>query len=478
LGRFGGIVALLIAVTAVAVGSAEARIVTVLVLEGEQPPAVRAGGAVGLYVAGRGLYVSREEALADLGVEARPEPLPCGPLQRCPIEIFVSVPPLGAQRNTRRFEITIRGGGYRGLLVSDSTRIPGLIAIDDVAETVRALEEGRDPPISSREQPNPRAELVELDERLSDARRAQPPATVALAVVLIGLVAVSLLARSAAVARAALLFPLFAILFAIAVAALELTGPVATTSAVLLALPVALVTARLRGDAFGLVVAGAIAVLGIVLATSPETNALAAIGPHPWNGGRFYGITNQVETLLLGAALAAGAALADLRVLSLAALCVVVVGASSIGADGGGIVVLAVAFAVLWVRLGHRHPAWLALAVGLGAGAVALDAFVGGSGHVIDSVRGGPGELWEAFERRIRLSWSIATSSVFQAAVFVAGIGLLAWFGTQRPRAVAVDAFLAGIAVSLLANDSPTKVAGFGAVMCGALRAWSVESRR
>ena len=195
MGRFGGIVALLIAVTAVVAGSAEARIVTVLVVEGEQPPAVRAGGAVGLYVAGRGLYVSREEALAALGVEARQEPLPCGPLQRCPIEIFVSVPPLGAQRNTRRFEITIRGGGYHGLLVSESTRIPGLVAIDDVAETVRALEEGREPPITAREQPNPRAELVDLDERLSDARRAQTPATVALALALIALVAASLLAR-------------------------------------------------------------------------------------------------------------------------------------------------------------------------------------------------------------------------------------------------------------------------------------------
>ena len=469
---------MLIAVTAVAAGSAEARIVTVLVIEGEQPPALRAGGAVGLYVAGRGLYVSREEALAALGAEARQEPLPCGPLRRCPIEIFVSVPPLGAQRNTRRFEITIRGGGYRGLLVSESTRIPGLIAIDDVAETVRALEEGRDPPISPRDEPSPRAALADLDERLSDARRAQLPATVALALALIALVALALLARSAAMARAALLFPLAALLLAIAVAALELTGPVATTAAVLLALPVALAAARLRGDAFGLVVATAVAVFGIVLAASPETNALAAIGPHPWTGGRFYGVTNQVETLLLGATLAAGAAFGDLRVLSLAALCLVIVGASSIGADGGAIVVFAVAFSVLWVRLGHRHPAWLGLAVALAVGAVALDALLGGSSHVVDAVRGGPGELWDAFERRIRVSWSIATSSFSQAAVFVTGVGLLAWFGTLRPRTAAVDAFLAGIAVSLLANDSPTKVAGFGAVMCGALRAWSVESRR
>jgi hypothetical protein len=49
-----------------------------------------------------------------------------------------------------------------------------------------------------------------------------------------------------------------------------------------------------------------------------------------------------------------------------------------------------------------------------------------------------------------------------------------------------VDAFLVGIAISLLANDSPTKVVGFGAVACAALRAWvvsdsdetGIESRR
>jgi hypothetical protein len=40
-----------------------------------------------------------------------------------------------------------------------------------------------------------------------------------------------------------------------------------------------------------------------------------------------------------------------------------------------------------------------------------------------------------------------------------------------------VDAFLAAIAVSLVVNDSPTKVVGFGAVLCGALRAWAVSKR-
>ena len=45
-----------------------------------------------------------------------------------------------------------------------------------------------------------------------------------------------------------------------------------------------------------------------MLAAWPEVNALAAIGPHPDGGGRFYGVTNEVETLLLAPSLAAAAA--------------------------------------------------------------------------------------------------------------------------------------------------------------------------
>ena len=51
---------------------------------------------------------------------------------------------------------------------------------------------------------------------------------------------------------------------------------------------------------------------------------------------------------------------------------------------------------------------------------------------------------------------------------------MLAYFAALKPRFAVVDALLAGLAVSLLVNDSPTKVAGFGAIVCGALRAWAV----
>ena len=64
-----------------------------------------------------------------------------------------------------RYRIAIAGGGYSGLLVSDRTRIPGLVSIYDIEPTVRALDDGERPPISSREEADPEraiAQVVEL----------------------------------------------------------------------------------------------------------------------------------------------------------------------------------------------------------------------------------------------------------------------------------------------------------------------------
>src|SRR5213593_2670115 len=108
-------------------------------------------------------------------------------------------------------------------------------------------------------------------------------------------------------------------------------------------LPLALLRGRLEAVAL----ATPLAVYAVFLGVSPETVSLAAIGPHPEGGGRFYGMTNQVETLLLGPALALGA-LVGLPLLAAVALAsLVVVGWSRLGADGGGLIVYAAGFATL-----------------------------------------------------------------------------------------------------------------------------------
>ena len=456
-------------------GVVAARQVTAEIVTGEQPETVRALGADGLYVPGQGLDVSRQEALARLG------PLPsgaCGSLQRCPFELFVSVPPLGSQPNTQRYDVTILGGSYRGILVSDRTRIPGLVTIADIRETVAALEEGTEPPIRSESSADPLAELERLDRRLEDARTAQLPATVALTLILVALAAATFVMRSGLVASTALLYPLAAISLALGAASLDRVGPTVTTAVVVAAAPLALAAARYVPIHYA--VALFLGAYGIALAASPETNSLMALGPHPWGGGRFYGVTNLIATLMLAPVLAAATVVRGAARVVLGFLALVVVGVSATGADGGGLIVFATALVTLWFLLERSRLTPLAIVV---AGAVALavvglDAASGGSSHVVDAVAGGPGELAESLERRARISVDIATSSPWQLAVLLAGLGILGWVTTLRPRLAAVDALLVALLVSLVVNDSPTKVAGYGAVVCVALRAWCVSNER
>jgi hypothetical protein len=470
LARVACIVAVALLVTAPA---AAARDVIAEVVTGERLGQVLGRGAAGLYVPGEGLYVSRQEALELLG-ELPNEA--CGELVRCPYEVFVSVPPLAAQPNDRRYQLAILGGDYDGILVSDSTRIPGLVSIADIRETVEALDEGREPPIRWRAVERPISELERLDRRLDDARDAQGPATIALALTLIALTAAALASRSRLLARAALLYPLAAVVLALAGAGLEQVGPRVTTVLMLAAAPLALAVAR--ASPLTLAVPVFLGTFGLVLALSPETNALMAIGPHPWSGGRFYGVTNQIETLLLAPTLAAAVALGGWRLAGLGALSLLVVGASGTGADGGGLLVFAAAFVVLWLLLhgnAQAYPWSVAAVVVVALGFVGLDALFGGSSHVVDAVADGPVELLRTFGERVQRSVSIATSTVWQLAAFGGGLAVLAYFAAQRPRFATVDALLAALAVSLVVNDSPTKVAGYGAIMCGALRAWAVS---
>jgi hypothetical protein len=468
--RVAAIVAVALLITA---PPAAARDVIAEVVTGERLGQVLGRGAAGLYVPGQGLYVSRHEALERLG-ELPNEA--CGELERCPFEVFVSVPPLAAQPNDRRYQLAILGGDYDGILVSDSTRISGLVSIEDIRETILALDAGREPPIRWRAVEHPISELALLDRRLDDARDAQGPASIALTLTLIALTAAALAARSALLARAALLYPLAAIVLGLAGSALDHVGPRVTMLLMVAAAPLALAAAR--AAPLTLAVPVFLGAYGLVLALAPETNALMAIGPHPWAGGRFYGVTNQLETLLLAPALAAAVTLGGWRLVGLGLLALLVVGASATGADGGGLIVFATAFVVLWLLLQGRARAFPWAVAGVVAVALAfvgLDALLGGSSHVVDTVADGPGEVLDAFRDRLRRSVSIATSTVWQLAAFAGGLAVATYVAVQRPRFAVVDALLIALAVSLVVNDSPTKVAGYGAIMCGALRAWAVS---
>ena len=335
--------------------------------------------------------------------------------------------------------------GRPGLLIDPNTHIPGLVA----AKTPRSQ-------LSSRPDPDAREDVAVLAARLHAARDARVPVNVVVGIVLGVLALAAVVSRSALLARAA-------VLYAPAVIGLGLVwrswwvigfGGLAAVAAV---------PRRAFVPLLFLVLAGAL----IVLWQWPVTNALATIGPHPDGGHRFYGVTNQVETMLLAPALIAGIAAAPLAL--------VTVGWSKAGADGGGLVVYAIGYALLaFGSLGRlttrRAAAAVALAVALAVVLVLVDAALGGSNHVTHSLGTGlPGEL----AHRWRVSYDGATHSVGAFIMFASGVVLLALVAAARPRPRALDAMLIALLVSFVVNDTPTDVALWGAL--GAMALLAVE---
>ena len=205
----------------------------------------------------------------------------------------------------------------------------------------------------------------------------------------------------------------------------------------------------------------------VSMGLDPETVALSPFGPS--QSGRFYGINNLLETMLLAPALL-GAALLGRAGILVAGLAFVTIGGNRFGADGGGIVVLAAAYLVLWLRLRGERPSWrLAALVAAGAVALALallglDAATGGSSHVTDAVGDGPFALAGDIADRIELSVRRTAASVGATAVVLGSLAILIAVALRARRSPVLDAFLVGIAVSLVVNDTPGDVLGDG---CG-----------
>jgi hypothetical protein len=435
-----------------------------------------AHGAAGRLVPGRGPAFSREEALAALGkIPAARCP--------CPYTISVSLPRAGEHGYDGLEWVSISGPGYPAgaLLVSDRTRIPGLVSIYDLKPTVEALERGEKPPVTAKRVDDALPRLEGLGERLDAAHETREPAALTLAGVIILFALLGLLTRSALLARAALLAAPVGLSSALALSALEVTEPWIVVSSlaaitVLGALVLAALTAGRRALAVALIAIFPLYLL--VLAWSTETSSFAAIGARPENGGRFYGFQNQVETMLLVPGLL-GAALAGRRLfIPVALLVLVTVGASFAGADGGGVLVFTAGFLFLWLRL-RAVPLTarnLALAgaavVGIGVAVVGIDAALGGSSHVTRSLEEGPLNVLGDMAHRLWLSAHGLVSSRDSALIIGVSLPVFAWVVSRRPRFATVDAVLIAVAVSLLVNDSPRDVAGIGALSCAALRIW------
>jgi len=471
--------------------SARPADVSVLVVPPFPPDRYADRGAVGLLVPGAGPTVSGAGARASL-VRGKVQSsviggLPSGPplfeLGTGPARttIYVSLPPPGTHLNRRRYGIAIVGPGYHGLLVSSHTHVPGLIAIADVAPTVVALREGRTPAIEARADANAPARLRNLDNRFRQIGGARLWARILTVGSTLLLALIAAVTRSPVFGRAALLAAPLGVAGVLVLSALGSTGTLPTVALVFaLSVPGAVAVAAFASTRLLLsaVFAGLIAAFLVVLVAWPEVPALAAIGPRPDGGGRFYGITNSLETLLLVPTLVPAAVLGTAGLVAVGLLALVTVGWSRAGADGGGLIVILAGLAVLAARVrrteltARRVAMWAVAVVAVATLLVALDAISGGSSHVTRALGGGPSALARDFGHRIHLSYNSATESWRTLAVMLGSLAAIAVLVLRRPRTPLLEAFGAAILVSMLVNDSPRDVSLFGLAGCAALWSW------
>jgi hypothetical protein len=438
-------------------------------------------GAVGLLVPGAGPETSAEAARAALvRGEARNSlrGAPTGPVlieletaaaapTAGPV-IVVGLPSGGTQPNDRRYPVAVIGSGYRGVLTSDSTRIPGLVSIADIAPTATGADGG----LRWREEAEPSEQLLALDQRIDENNSARLLATILTAAALVALALVR--------PRAALLgFGLgLAANLALGIAGVSVLWAVLTTIGIAI-IAGGLLLGHFVRSGFGVGVFLAVVVAAYLLALGID-GAVVALSPlGPTQNSRFYGISNLLETLFLVPALAGSALMArragvgGFVVVALASF--IAVAGSAFGADGGGAIVLAVGFSVLAVLLynlrGYALFAGVAAVLGAAAAVLALDSLLGPSTHVTTSVGSGASGLAEDVGERIVLSWERIVHSPAVAVVVVLGVAVSAVVvsrilrseGTWAERAVPL-AVAAAIVASLVVNDSPNDVALAGVV--------------
>jgi hypothetical protein len=428
-------------------------------------------GAVGLLRPGYGPTTNRRRALAELvrGTEVnawlggvpkgRPllNPNKLSVFRNCDMCIVVQLPPRGAPTaNDRLYRIAVIGRGFHGLLTSPTTRIPGLVSIVDVAPTALNHLNGAMSSVPTRDSV---AGLTRLDAQIHGEDRLKYAgvfivAGIAILFALLGWGA----ARTAIPA---------ALLVNVVLGALQVTNEVAICAIFTAATVVgALWLARFCRD--GLALLGLIVVVLLVymllFATRPEWAAITPLGPD--QNLRFWGIGDQIATLLLTPVLM-GAVIARQRLgwLGFAAfsfLGLLVMTDNRLGANGGGAIGLGLALALLGARLSRRGV--LAI-VGASAAAAAIVLAIvrhglaaPGPNHLRSAFGHGAGGLLRVAANRVPLVYTPALHDwplTLPLVILLIISGVLA-FGVTRARAARdlLLALAAGLIASLLANDA------------------------
>lgn len=395
--------------------------------------------------------------------------------------------------------IGIAGRGFDGNLTSDTTRTPGFVIATDIAPTIleryglevpdemngRAIEAEGDVDAAA---------IADRGARMRIVSGRRSPVIVDNLMIWFALAALaSLLTRGRARSVAFGLLGLSTVYLPTMLLVGAAVQPAEDVERLIVGLGAPLAAALtlwLARDWAALAVACAVALAvytADVVAGSPLV-AQSLLGPNPGLGVRFFGIGNELESVLtvlipvgVGAALMAAAertgAVPSPRTAVFAFLgagfaFAAVFAAGRFGADVGAAIVFpaAAAFAALAVPGAVRGRRTALTVLGAPFAGLALlaatDLVLGGDAHLSRSVfdAGGAGELGDVAERRLRLSAGSLNRAAeqplfwFSVASAVAAIGfrrrIAAWLREAPLERAGMIGAAAAVALGVVANDS------------------------
>jgi hypothetical protein len=373
--------------------------------------------------------------------------------------IVVGLPPATNAPNDRRYPIAVLGRGYHGLLVSSLTRVPGLVSIADVARTAlqtpHALTWQRDDGAV--------ATSYRLEHQIEVARGTTMPGSVLVLCLLV-------------------LFALFyprgaptALGTGIAMNLVQGWFPAGDAASRVTLLGLCTVAGGFFGPRlfrnrtfFGAALVVLLLAYAISMYVRPSTLSLAPIGPEMTS--RFFGVSNLLETWLLFPALL-GAALLTRRFgwsafLAVGGLSLATIAENKLGADGGGAIVVGVAFALLAVALVGAPKRYTLPALAVSGFTVLtlvnLDAAASGPDHLRGALQGGFQGLANVAANRVPLAYARMVEQWWLLIPLTAlvGVGLaVTRYGRSRHERSVSIALLAALVASFLVNDSPGPVA-------------------
>jgi hypothetical protein len=418
------------------------------------------------------------------------------------------------------------GKGYEGNVTSDTTRTPGFALSTDIAPTILDRlgipipDEMAGHSIRS-EGERDAAAIQQRAERMKVVSKRRGPVVLRNLMIWFALAILAALVSRGRLARPALAL---AGLSAVYLPAFLLLGAAMTPDETLverlivgLGAPAAAAVTLALVRGWGALAVGCAVTLGayaVDIAVGSPLTAQSILGPNPGLGVRFFGIGNELESILavvvpvgVGAGLAALAArgrppstrAAVLAFLGVGVVAAMLFAAGRFGADVGAAIVLpagaaVAALAVPGMAAVVRERRWVLLLLAapfLGLAALlAIDLVFGGDAHLSRSVldAGGAGELADVVERRLRLAARSFNAGVKTtlfwfcvAAVIVAVVNrrrILGWL-SQYPYARAGYAgAAAATALGVLANDSSATFFTVGTIALLACLAYAWSQTR